>query len=42
MFNQKYEKCDELVIKKGLSYFEDAESEPEFLMIKKVELKKVE
>lgn len=36
LFIQKYGKYDELVIKKGLTYFEDAEKEPEFSMIRKV------
>lgn len=35
-FIQKYGKYEELEIKKGLTYFEDVEKEPEFPMIKKV------
>ncbi len=36
LFKEKFGNYDEIVIKKALTYFEDAEKEPEFPLIKKV------
>ncbi|MCS7250781.1 MAG: nucleotidyl transferase AbiEii/AbiGii toxin family protein [candidate division WOR-3 bacterium] len=41
LFTQKFGKYDKLIIKKALTYFEDAEKEPEFPLIKKVKWQKV-
>lgn len=41
LFIQKFGKYEELVIKKAITYFKDAEKEPEFPLIKKVEWKEV-
>lgn len=41
LFKKKFGAYDELVIKKSLTYFEDAEKEPEFTTIKKINWEKI-
>jgi len=41
LFQQKFGKYETLIIKKALTYFEDAEKEPDFPLIKKVNWKDV-
>ncbi len=36
LFTRKFEKYDEIIIRKSITFFEDAEKEPEFPILKKV------